>query len=179
MTVFERLKGGEAVNPKTEKLLAEEIARARRACDVLNLAEPGTKDYEKAWMRLFDGRIPKGISAKTPCWIDFPKQITWGEDIVIDRNFTALSAAGIAVEDGVRIGPQVTIVTEKPDMNQPDFIQGEGVVIGEGAFIGARAVILPGVHIGARAVVEPGAVVTADVPDGVTVIGNPAQPVQL
>jgi maltose O-acetyltransferase len=178
MNVFERLKRGEAVNPKTEKLLAEEIARARRACDLLNLAEPGTKDYEKGWMRLFDGRTPKGISAQTPCWIDFPKQITWGKDIVIDRNFTALSAAGIAVEDGVRIGPQVTIVTEKPDVNQPDLLQGKGVVIGEGAVVGARAVILPGVNIGAHAVVRPGAVVAEDVPEGAEVMGNPAQPVQ-
>ncbi|MGN0193710.1 MAG: acyltransferase [Pseudoramibacter sp.] len=178
MNVFERLKRGEAVNPETEKLLAEEIDRARRACDLLNNAEPGTKDYEKGWMRLFDGRIPKGISAQTPCWIDFPKQITWGKDIIIDRGFTAMAAAGIAVEDGVRIGPQVTVVTEKHGVALPDCIQGEGIVIGAGARIGARAVILPGVHIGAHAVVEPGAVVSEDVPEGTAVIGNPARPVQ-
>jgi acetyltransferase-like isoleucine patch superfamily enzyme len=178
MNVFERLKRGEAADPKAEKLLADEIARARRACDLLNLAEPGTKDYEKGWMRLFDGRTPKGISAQTPCWIDFPKQITWGRDIVIGRGFTAQAVAGIAVEDGVRIGPQVTIVTETPDVNHPNLLQGKGVVIGEGAVVGARAVILPGVHIGVRAVVRPGAVVAEDVPEGAEVVGNPARPIQ-
>jgi acetyltransferase-like isoleucine patch superfamily enzyme len=72
----------------------------------------------------------------------------------------------------------VTIVTEKPDVNQPDLLQGKGVVIGEGAVVGARAVILPGVNIGAHAVVRPGAVVAEDVPEGAEVMGNPAQPVQ-
>jgi sugar O-acyltransferase (sialic acid O-acetyltransferase NeuD family) len=49
------------------------------------------------------------------------------------------------------------------------------VKVGEGAFIGAGAVILPGISIGSWATVGAGAVVTKDVPDGVTVVGNPAK----
>jgi len=47
--------------------------------------------------------------------------------------------------------------------------------IGDGAWIGARAVILPGVTIGRRALVAAGAVVTRDVPDDTLVGGNPAR----
>ena len=43
------------------------------------------------------------------------------------------------------------------------------------AFVGAGATILPRIRIGADAVVGAGAVVTRDVPSGVTVVGNPAQ----
>jgi len=42
--------------------------------------------------------------------------------------------------------------------------------------IGANATILPGKVIGEDAFVGAGALVTKDVPAGVTVVGNPAKP---
>lgn len=53
------------------------------------------------------------------------------------------------------------------------------VVVGDGAFIGTGASILPRVRIGMHAVVGAGAVVTRDVPDNVTVAGNPAKPFKI
>ncbi len=52
-----------------------------------------------------------------------------------------------------------------------------GVKVGDSAFIGAGAVVLPGKRIGVGATVGAGSVVTRDVPDGVTVAGNPAKPI--
>ena len=49
------------------------------------------------------------------------------------------------------------------------------IIIGRGAFIGTRAIILKGVTIGDRAVVGAGAVVTSDVPAHQRVGGNPAR----
>lgn len=51
-------------------------------------------------------------------------------------------------------------------------------LIGAGAWIGMRAVILPKCqHIGAGAVIGAGAIVTADVPAGAIMAGNPARQV--
>jgi maltose O-acetyltransferase len=50
------------------------------------------------------------------------------------------------------------------------------VSIGANVWIGGGAIILPGVTIGDDAVIGAGAVVTRDVPNGTTRIGNPAQP---
>jgi maltose O-acetyltransferase len=49
------------------------------------------------------------------------------------------------------------------------------VSVGERAFVGIGAVVLPNVSIGADCVVGAGAVVTRDVPPGTTVVGIPAR----
>jgi acetyltransferase-like isoleucine patch superfamily enzyme len=49
------------------------------------------------------------------------------------------------------------------------------VHLGEGVTIGTGANVLPGISIGRYALVGAGAVVTRDVPDGVTVAGVPAK----
>lgn len=49
------------------------------------------------------------------------------------------------------------------------------VIIEDGAWIGAGAIILPGVIVGDHSVVAAGAVVTKDVPSSVIVAGNPAK----
>jgi len=55
---------------------------------------------------------------------------------------------------------------------------GGGAVLGEGALIGIGASIVPSIQIGKKATVGAGAVVVNDVPDGVTVAGVPARPIE-
>jgi acetyltransferase EpsM len=49
------------------------------------------------------------------------------------------------------------------------------VSVGERSLIGGNAVALPGIQIGADCIVGAGAVVRENVPDGATVVGNPAR----
>ena len=53
------------------------------------------------------------------------------------------------------------------------------VQVGEGAFIGASATVIPGKKIGAWVVVGAGAVVIDDVPDRAVVVGNPARIIRM
>jgi putative colanic acid biosynthesis acetyltransferase WcaF len=62
------------------------------------------------------------------------------------------------------------------DLTLPSLPLVTGTIeIGEDAFVGAQALILPGVHVGAGAVVGAGSVVTKDVPAWTIVAGNPAK----
>ena len=90
-----------------------------------------------------------------------------GRNCIFDQEVPEL----ITIEEEVTISSGVIIMAHDSYRHVVAPIH-----IGRRAFIGAGAVILPGVRIGNDAVVGAGAVVTRSVPDGVTVVGNPARP---
>ncbi|WP_048647698.1 CatB-related O-acetyltransferase [Nitratireductor soli] len=60
-----------------------------------------------------------------------------------------------------------------------DAYAGKGdTIIGDGAWIGMRAMLMPGITVGEGAVVASGAIVTKDVPPYTIVAGNPATPLR-
>jgi maltose O-acetyltransferase len=91
---------------------------------------------------------------------------------VIGQRCYVDARAGIRVESDVSISREVCILTATHKINCPDFSPTFGPVhFAQRSWIGMRAVILPGVNIGEGAVVGAGAVVTGDV-DPYTVVGG-------
>lgn len=56
-----------------------------------------------------------------------------------------------------------------------NILKTKPIHISQGAWVGAKAIILPGVTIGKHAIVGAGAVVIKDVNDSDVVGGNPAR----
>ena len=100
-------------------------------------------------------------------------------DVVIGNRVTIKNGVqlwdGCRVEDDVFIGPNVTFCNDKFPRSKkypPQYLE---TTVKRGASIGANATILPGINIGEHAMVGAGAVVTKDVPNNATVVGNPAK----
>lgn len=100
-------------------------------------------------------------------------------DVVVGDRVTVKSGVqlwdGLRVGNDVFIGPNATFTNDRhPRSGQRDF-ELMRTDLRDRCSIGAGAVILPGIRIGQAAIVGAGAVVTKDVPDGATVVGNPAR----
>lgn len=86
--------------------------------------------------------------------------------------------APVHIGSRVSIGHHCIIITSNHALGPPEERRGrivaKPVSIGDGAWLGARVMLLPGVRVGAGAFVMAGAVVTRDVPPNARVGGNPA-----
>ncbi|MFD2134657.1 acyltransferase [Novosphingobium resinovorum] len=101
-----------------------------------------------------------------------------GHNAFINRNVYFDLNSHVSIGDRVYVANHVRFITtnhEIGDRNQQSPIRPAPIVVGDGAWIGANAIILPGVHIGNGSVVAAGAVVTRDVPENSLVAGVPAR----
>lgn len=100
-------------------------------------------------------------------------------DVVIGDRVTIKSGVqlwdGMRVADDVFIGPNATFTNDRHPRSGHRNYNQQRTILDAGCSIGAGAVVLPGLRVGKGAMVGAGAVVTRDVPDGATVVGNPAK----
>ncbi|NIM07292.1 MAG: acyltransferase [Armatimonadetes bacterium] len=111
-------------------------------------------------------------SAKLACFLD---RIHIGEGSLIGCGAELYAWEEIQIGRRVLISQGAKLLTGSHDYNNPS-LQGlaHPIRVGDFAWIGAYALILPGIEIGEGAVVGAGAVVSRNVPPYAIVAGNPA-----
>lgn len=145
--------------------------------------------------RLFEPCVvlrPEQVVIGADSRVDSFCKIEGGELVEIGRrvhvcSFAHLNIGGgrLTVEDGATIASGARLLSGSNTrrgmwMNtlspsSEHHVERRHTSIGEGAFVGANAVVLPGVRVGCFAVVGAGAVVTRDVPDFEVWVGVPAR----
>lgn len=110
------------------------------------------------------------------------RNLSCGKHVYIGKDCFIDLSDRVEMHDNVTVAMRVTILTHfdagrsyialrMPSTTAP-------VVLEDGAYIGAGAILLPGIRIGEGAVVAAGAVVTRDVPKYQLVAGVPGRPVK-
>ena len=113
-----------------------------------------------------------------------PAGLVIGDRVGVARDACLDGRGGLTLEDDALIGFESVLLSWTHRWDNPDAaVAGQGfeakpITIGESAWIGARAMVLPGLRVGRQAVVGAGAIVTRDVADRVVVGGNPARPIR-
>lgn len=105
--------------------------------------------------------------------------VTVGRGTFINRGVYFDLNSPVSIGDRVHIANHVRFITSNHEISDRSQRAGRivsaPISVGNGAWIGANAVILPGVRVGEGSIVAAGAVVTRDVPDDVLVGGVPAR----
>ena len=90
------------------------------------------------------------------------------------------AGARIELQAGVAVGPRVQFLTSTHPVGPPSRRAASGlttiapIVVGEGTWVGAGAIVLSGVRIGSGCVIGAGAVVTTDCEPNGLYVGVPA-----
>lgn len=153
--------------------MQKECAKKLRKLDNLPYGNP---QREKTFKKLFASMGSNNI-IKEGFKCTFGFNISVGSNCFINFNTTILDSFKVSIGNRVLIAPNVVIssVTHNLNADERHGQIGQRIVIEDGAWICAGAVILPGVTIGEGAVVAAGAVVNKDVPPYTVVGGIPAK----
>ena len=113
--------------------------------------------------------------------MSYPYRLTIGYNVFINRGVYITARAEITIGDNVMIGPY-TVINSGNHLykNKNILIRDQGhkiepILIGNDVWIGAHVVIMPGVHIGDGAVIGAGAIVTSSIPSYAIAVGVPAR----
>jgi maltose O-acetyltransferase len=153
--------------------------RARLAVHQHATMAPDARGAMAPLLRSLLGSVAEGVFIEAPFHCSYGFNISLGRNAYLNTGCVILDSAPVRIGDGCMLGPGVQIYCA--DHHRDIQTRSEGieiakaVTIGDNAWIGGGAIILPGITIGTGAIVGAGSVVTKDVAPGQTVVGNPAR----
>ena len=128
------------------------------------------------WLGVFDAKIHGTPFVHQRARITIPWKLILHDRACVGDRVNLYSLGEIELKARCTIAQEAYLSGGTHDFAQPTcpLVVGK-ITIGEDAFVGARAFILPGINVGARAVVGACSVVTRDVPEDVIAAGNPCR----
>lgn len=127
-------------------------------------------------LRLFGAKLYGTPFVHQRARILVPWNLTMHHRSALGDRANAYTLDEIELKVGCTIAQEAYLCTgthKFDDINIP--LQTAKIVVGEDAFVGARAFVLPGVNIGDGAVIGASSLVAADVPEWTITAGNPAR----
>lgn len=137
---------------------------------------PSHAAREALWRGLLRMDLARGSSIHLGLRLTTIGGVTIGAGTTIDQGALLDGRGGLTIGRAVTTGLDVCLLTADHDPQSPTFAgRLAPVEIGDRAWLGTRAMVLPGVKVGEGAVVAAGAVVTRDVAPYTIVGGVPAR----
>ena len=135
-------------------------------------------------LRSMGARVGRRCVFYPGVWLMPGRMLELGDDVDLALGVIITTSGGVKIGSRTLVGYRTQILSRNHRIGpsaERIFDSGHEslpVDIGCDAWIGANCVILPGVSIGEGAVIGAGAVVTKDVPSYAIAVGNPARVVR-
>lgn len=136
-------------------------------------------DWRLFWLRVFDAKIEGRPFVHQRARIAIPWNLTLHDHACLGDRANAYSLGEIEIGARATVAQEAYLSTASHDFARPEMpLTSAKITIGEDAFIGARAFVLPGITIGARSVIGACSVITRDIPADVVAAGNPCRTIR-
>jgi len=127
------------------------------------------------FLRLFGARVGKGVVIKPGVTVKYPWRLQIGDFCWIGEGVWIDNLDNVVLGNNVCISQGAMLLCGNHNYRKPSFdlIVGQ-IILDEGAWIGAKAVVGPGVKVGSHAVLSVGSVASGDLEGWKIYRGNPA-----
>lgn len=186
MTEFEKMINGYEYDTK-DKELREISSRGKNLIKEYNMIPAEDTDERDIKIKEILGKCGENVRINQPFYVDYGRNISVGDNVIINMNCTFLDTSKILIGNNVLIAPDVKIYTAvHPVAGKERIINNSAgsveiktkafpVIIGNDVWIGGGTIIIAGVTIGNNVVIGAGSVVTKSISDNVIAYGNPCR----
>ncbi|TAM53877.1 MAG: putative colanic acid biosynthesis acetyltransferase [Acidobacteria bacterium] len=135
--------------------------------------------WRNALLRLFGARVGRGVRIEPSVAVAMPWNLKLGDWSAVGANARLYSLGSITLGSGVTVSQGAHLCAGTHDYTDPKMpLLRPPVSVGDQAWICADAFVGPGVRVGEGAVIGARAVVVKDVEQWTVVAGNPARVVK-
>ena len=125
-------------------------------------------------LRLFGATVGNGVVIKPGVRVKYPWRLIVGDDCWLGEDCWIDNLADVRLGSNVCVSQGAYFCTGNHDWTDPSFgLVVKSIVLQDGSWAGAKAVLAPGVTLGECAIAA-GSVVTKDIPPFEIHAGNPA-----
>ena len=127
-------------------------------------------------LRLFGARVGSDVVIKPAVNVKYPWHLVVGDDCWIGEQAWIDNLTTVELGSDVCVSQGAYFCTGNHDWTDQHFgLRVSPIHVGDGAWVGAKSLLMPGIVVGAGAVVAAGSVVTRSIPPFEIHAGNPAR----
>lgn len=126
-------------------------------------------------LRAFGAKLDSGVIIKPHVTIKYPWKLVVGKNVWIGENVWIDNLALVSIADNVCISQGAMLLCGNHNYKKTTFdLMISEIILEEGVWIGAKAIVCPGVKCFSHAVLSVGSVATSDLESYSIYQGNPA-----
>lgn len=131
--------------------------------------------FKRFLLRLFGAKVGKGVVIKPCVNIKFPWKLSIGNHVWIGENVWIDNLDMVTIGNNCCLSQGAFMLCGNHDYKSSSFdLKVSPIVLEDGAWIGAKAIVCPGVTVGTHAVLSVGSVATKSLEPYSINSGNPA-----